>query len=42
MVSDIGGGDRYLDTGNVIAAGVRLHGDMVKAIRPHLGDNLKA
>jgi len=42
VVSDIGGGDRYMDTGNVIAAGIRMHGEMVKTIRPHLSDNLKA
>ncbi|MCB1773262.1 MAG: inositol monophosphatase [Gammaproteobacteria bacterium] len=42
MVSDIGGGSRHLDTGNVIAAGPRLHRDMVQAIRPHLKGDLKA
>jgi myo-inositol-1(or 4)-monophosphatase len=42
VVSDIAGGDRYLETGNVITAGVRLHGDMVKAIRPHLSEQLTA
>lgn len=42
VVSDIGGGDRYMETGNVIAAGIRLHSEMVKTIRPHLSDSLKA
>ncbi len=35
-VSDIGGGGRFLETGNVIAGGMRLHGAMVKVIQPHL------
>lgn len=42
VVSDLGGGDKYLETGNVVAAGVRLHGDMLKAIKPHLSEDLKA
>ena len=36
VVSDIGGGDRHLETGNVICANVRLHGQIVNTIRPHL------
>ena len=42
VVSDIGGGSRHLETGNVIAANVRLHRAMVDAIRPHLTENLRA
>jgi myo-inositol-1(or 4)-monophosphatase len=42
VVSDIAGGDRYLETGNVIAAGVRLHPALVRTIRPHLGESLRA
>jgi myo-inositol-1(or 4)-monophosphatase len=42
MVSDIAGGNRYLETGNVIAAGVRLHPFLVRTIRPHLDENLRA
>ena len=42
VVSDLAGGQRHFDTGNVIAAGVRLHLDMVKAIHPHLTENLTA
>ena len=42
VVSDLAGGQRHFDTGNVIAAGVRLHLDMVKAIHPHLSENLRA
>ncbi|MEW7975961.1 MAG: inositol monophosphatase family protein [Candidatus Sedimenticola endophacoides] len=40
-VSDIGGG-RFLETGNVVAGGLKLHGAMLKAIRPHLTDALQA
>lgn len=42
MVSDIGGGGRHLETGNVVSAGVRLHREMIQAIRPHLPDDLRA
>jgi myo-inositol-1(or 4)-monophosphatase len=42
VVSDIGGGSRHMETGNVITAGVRLHRLMVDAIRPHLPDTLRA
>jgi myo-inositol-1(or 4)-monophosphatase len=41
MVSDFDGGGDYLETGNVICAGPRLHGTMVAAIRPHRGDALR-
>ncbi|MES9858314.1 MAG: inositol monophosphatase family protein [Sedimenticola sp.] len=41
-VSDINGGGRFLETGNVIAGGLRLHGAMVKVIRPHLTDAIRA
>ncbi|MGV6827234.1 MAG: inositol monophosphatase family protein [bacterium] len=40
MVTDITGGDRYLETGNVIAASPRLHNLMVKTIKPHLVEGL--
>jgi myo-inositol-1(or 4)-monophosphatase len=39
-VSDIRGGDRYLESGNVIAGGIRVHGEMVKRIKPNLPDSL--
>lgn len=42
VVSDIAGGSRHLETGNVIAAGVRLHPVLVRTILPHLNDNLRA
>jgi len=41
-VSDIGGGSRHLETGNVICANVRLHQEMVSSIRPHLPSGLTA
>lgn len=40
-VSDIAGGGRFLETGNVIAGGLRIHGALAKAIRPHLSETLK-
>ncbi|MES9874164.1 MAG: inositol-1-monophosphatase [Candidatus Sedimenticola sp. PURPLELP] len=41
-VSDISGGGRFLETGNVIAGGLKLHNEMVKIIKPHLNDALRA
>ncbi len=41
-VSDISGGDRYLETGNVIAGNLKVHRDMVGVIQPHLPDDLSA
>lgn len=41
-VTDLSGGERYLETGNVVAANVTLHQEMLKLIKPHLDDKLKA
>jgi myo-inositol-1(or 4)-monophosphatase len=41
-VSDIRGGSRHMDSGNVITANVRLHREMVDAIRPHVPEGLRA
>ena len=41
MVSDITGGSRFMDTGNVVAAGPRLHRDMIDAIKPHLPEGMR-
>ncbi|MCB1725626.1 MAG: inositol monophosphatase [Chromatiaceae bacterium] len=42
VVSDIRGGSRHLETGNVVTAGVRLHKAMVDTIRPLLPNDLQA
>jgi myo-inositol-1(or 4)-monophosphatase len=42
LVTDIGGGERYLETGNVIAGGLKVHNAMLRRIRPHLDDKLTA
>jgi myo-inositol-1(or 4)-monophosphatase len=42
VVSDIGGGERFLETGNVITGSVKLHAAMLQSIRPHLTDHLQA
>jgi len=42
VVSDIGGGERYLESGNVIAGGLKLHQAMVREIRPFLNDRLQS
>ena len=42
VVSDIGGGSRHLETGNVLAGNLRVHREMVKTIRPHLVDGITA
>lgn len=41
MVTDIAGGNRFLETGNLIAGNMKVHGAMQKVIKPHLGDRLK-
>ena len=42
LVTDIGGGERYLETGNVIAGSIKVHNAMLRRIRPHLDDKLTA
>ena len=42
MVTDIAGGERFLETGNVIAGGIKVHNAMLRCIRPHLDDKLTA
>lgn len=42
MVTDIGGGERHLETGNVIAGSLKVHNAMLRRIRPHLDDKLTA
>jgi myo-inositol-1(or 4)-monophosphatase len=42
IVTDLSGGENYLDTGNVVAGGIGLHSHMLKVIKPHLTDTLKA
>jgi myo-inositol-1(or 4)-monophosphatase len=41
-VSDIAGGDRHLETGNVVAGNVKVHGAMIARLRPYLSDSLCA
>ncbi len=41
-VTDLNGGEKYFETGNVIAANVKLHQQMAQLIKPHLDDKLKA
>ena len=41
-VSDIAGGGRFLETGNVIAGNMKIHGAMTRAIKPHLNEHLRA
>ncbi|MEW8028114.1 MAG: inositol monophosphatase family protein [Candidatus Thiodiazotropha sp.] len=42
LVTDIGGGERYLETGNVIAGSIKVHNAMLKCILPHLDSKLTA
>jgi myo-inositol-1(or 4)-monophosphatase len=41
MVSDIEGGEHYMETGHVIAGGAKLHQAMVEVIRPHVTPSLR-
>ncbi|MET0088724.1 MAG: inositol monophosphatase family protein [Candidatus Thiodiazotropha sp.] len=42
LVTDIGGGERFLETGNVLAGNMKVHNAMLKRILPHLNDKLRA
>ncbi|MEJ2589994.1 MAG: inositol monophosphatase family protein [Candidatus Thiodiazotropha sp.] len=42
LVTDIAGGEKFLDTGNVIAGGIKVHNAMLRRIRPHLDAKLTA
>jgi myo-inositol-1(or 4)-monophosphatase len=42
LVTDIGGGERHLETGNVIAGNIKVHNAMLKCILPHLDSKLTA
>jgi len=41
VVSDINGGEHYLESGNIIAAGLKVQAEMVREIRPHLTKHLR-
>ena len=41
VVSDINGGERYLESGNIIAAGLKIQAEMAREIRPHLTEHLR-
>jgi myo-inositol-1(or 4)-monophosphatase len=41
-VTDIGGGERYLETGNIIAGGIKTHAALLNLIKPHLTKNISA
>jgi myo-inositol-1(or 4)-monophosphatase len=41
-VTDLSGGDHHMETGNVIAGGMKVHADMLQTLRPFLGDDLRA
>ncbi len=42
LVTDIAGGERFLETGNVIAGSIKVHNAMLRRIRPHLDNKLTA
>jgi myo-inositol-1(or 4)-monophosphatase len=42
LVTDIGGGEQYLATGNIIAGGMKVHHAMLRTIHPHLDEQLRA
>ncbi len=41
MVGDFGGGEEYLQTGNIVAGNLKLFKAMLQTIRPHLSDSLQ-
>lgn len=40
-VTDISGGERYLESGNVISGGLKTHASMLDLIKPHLTKHLE-
>lgn len=42
VVTDLSGGDRFLDTGNVIAGGLKVHNAILRRIQPYLSSQLSA
>jgi myo-inositol-1(or 4)-monophosphatase len=42
LVGDFRGDDKYLQTGNIVAANPKLFADMIRKLQPHLTDDLKA
>ncbi len=40
VVTDLAGGNRFMDTGNLVAGGLKVHAAMLETIRPLLGDDL--
>jgi myo-inositol-1(or 4)-monophosphatase len=41
-VTDIRGGDSHLQSGNLIAGGIKVHSALLKAISPHLAKDLSS
>jgi myo-inositol-1(or 4)-monophosphatase len=41
IVSDLSGGDRFLDNGQILAANPKLHHAMLETITPHMTDQLR-
>lgn len=41
IVTDFEGGDKYLETGNLLTASPRLHAIMAEIIRPYVGEGLR-
>ena len=40
-VTDISGGERFLESGNVIAGGLKTHAAMLQLIKPHLNEHIR-
>ncbi|MEO5342791.1 MAG: inositol monophosphatase [Gammaproteobacteria bacterium SHHR-1] len=41
-VTDISGGDKHMQTGNVVAGSIKVHSEMVRLLRPFLHEGLRA
>ncbi len=42
VVTDLSGGDKHFETGNLVAGNIKIHQEMLKEISPFLSKNLKA
>jgi myo-inositol-1(or 4)-monophosphatase len=42
MVTDLAGGERFMETGNIVVGGLKVHIAMLRTLRHYLSDRLRA
>ena len=41
LVTNLAGGDSYMDSGNIVAGTPKVHGELLKLLSPHLNSELR-